>query len=327
MPILSYEEVLKELAENNPGKKKNLLLGNGFSRVFANDAFSYSSLFDKAKESFNKNILSVFTKVGETNFERALKTYDDALWLMEKYGEKISDNSQKDRDQVRTTLIDIISQNHPDDQNFLTDVAKEKTFQFLEQYSNIFTTNYDLILYWILLYKLSTKGSWDDGFRRNNDILEFTGFREEFCLYYLHGALHLVRHQDNLKKLSWKSGQDKLKNLVTTSISDGTYPVFVAEGDWEKKLNHISKDYYLRTCFDSLGKLDGALVVFGHSLNPTYDRHILDKIASAPHIDRIYIGVYGSRIERDYAELLKYLEPLPVYKKIQFYQSETITLV
>lgn len=326
MPILTYDDVVKDLVENSPGKKKNLLLGNGFSRVFADKTFSYASLFENAKKTLNQNALNVFLKVGETNFERVLKTYDDALWLMEKYGEKISENAQKDRDQIRTTLIDIISENHPEDQNFLSNDAKEKTFQFLEQYSNIYTTNYDLILYWILLYKLSTKGSWDDGFRRKDGVLEFTGFEEEFCLYYLHGALHLVRDQDTLKKLSWKASQDKLKNLITGSIGNGTYPVFVAEGDWEKKKNHIANDYYLRTCFEALGKSDGVLVVFGHSLNPVFDKHILEKIANSPHLDKIYIGIYGSRFERDYADLLKYLEPLPVASRIQFFQSETISL-
>lgn len=254
LEIWSYEDVLKDLATNNPGIKRNLLLGNGFSRVFADQVFSYTSLFDKAKGNFNANILSVFAKAGETNFERALRTYDDALWLMDKYGEKIESSVQKDRDQIRTTLIDIISQNHPEDQSILSKDSKEKTFSFLAQFKNIFTTNYDFILYWMSLYKLDEEGSWDDGFRKKGGVLKFNEFEGEFCIYYLHGALHLVRREDVLSKLSWKDNGDRLKNLITASITEGVYPVFVAEGDSEKKKAQIKSDYYLRECWEALGR-------------------------------------------------------------------------
>jgi hypothetical protein len=325
LKIISYEDVLKDLAENSAGKKRSLLLGNGFSRSFADKTFSYSSLFDEAKKHFSANILSVFSKVGETNFEKALKLYDDSFWLLGKYGEKISEGPNKDKEQIRKVLIEIISQNHPEDQNIIADAAKEKTFTFLEGFSNIFTTNYDLLLYWILLYKLSTKGSWDDGFRKPNGILEFTGFEEEFCMYYLHGALHLVRQNDMLVKLTWS--KDKLKTLITKSISEGTYPVFVAEGTWEKKKVHIESDYYLRQCYDALGKINGVLIVLGHSLHPAYDRHIIDKIADASGIDQVYISLFGDNVERDNADMLTYMSKLPLWQKLVFFKSETVPLV
>lgn len=325
MDVIKYPKVLEDISKIE-GVKKNLLLGNGFSTVFAPDVFGYDSLFNTAKQSLSSRMKEVFERAGETNFERALRLYDDAIWLAQVYQKELGKTIEHERDEIRNLLIQAILDNHPDDQSFMTKEAREKAYAFLKQYSNIFTTNYDLILYWISMQEMKSKGSWDDGFRKRDGILCFTGFEDSSRIYYIHGALHYVRSGSFLKKLSWSIDHDRLKTLITSSITNGDYPVFVAEGRWDKKQSQIENDFYLRSCFDALNAMHGVLVVFGHSLNPDFDRHILERILNASNLERIYFGVFGDNPQRDYSELLKFVSRHQSGSKFTFFQSETVGL-
>src|SRR5690606_18410239 len=172
MDVIKYPKVLEDISKIE-GVKKNLLLGNGFSTVFAPDVFGYDSLFNTAKQSLSSRMKEVFERAGETNFERALRLYDDAVWLALVYQKELGKTIEHERDEIRNLLIQAILDNHPDDQSFMTKEAREKAYAFLKQYSNIFTTNYDLILYWISMQEMKSKGSWDDGFRKRDGILCF----------------------------------------------------------------------------------------------------------------------------------------------------------
>lgn len=114
MTILTYPQVLEEIEKNGLSANTNLLAGNGFSRAFADQIFDYKSLYQKAREKgLTPEAISVFEKLGETNFERVLKAYDECLWIAENYNQTLDETIQADRDTIRKILVGVISENHP----------------------------------------------------------------------------------------------------------------------------------------------------------------------------------------------------------------------
>ena len=324
MTILTYPQVLEEIGKNGLSANANLLVGNGFSRAFANAIFDYKSLYQKAREKgLTPEAIAVFEKLGETNFERVLKAYDECLWIAENYNQKLDETIPADRDAIRKILVSVISENHPENQNFMDDDTRKNAHTFIEKFTNLFTTNYDLILYWLIM---SGQEKWDDGFRRVDGDLCFSGFHGPSRIYFLHGALHIVRQGKSLIKLSWDGTKGKLKQLIKASIEKGHYPIFVSEGDSSKKKYQIDTNRYLRKCLQALQHVDGALVIFGLSLDPAFDKHIIDAIHAAKGLQRIYFGVYGDDHEMNNAEFLKYARSIGLHKKLTLFQSRSVVL-
>jgi hypothetical protein len=230
---------------------------------------------------------------------------------------------QADRDAIRKILVGVISENHPENQSFMDDSTKKNAHEFIEKFTNLFTTNYDLILYWLVM---SGKEKWDDGFRRIDGDLCFNGFQGPSRIYFLHGALHIVRQGKSLIKLSWDGTKGKLKQLIKASIERGHYPIFVAEGDSSKKKYQIDNNRYLQKCIQALQNVEGALVIFGLSLDPAFDKHIIDAINAAKGIQRIYFGVYGDDPEMNNAEFLKYARVIGLDEKLVLFQSRSVAL-
>ncbi|MBT1689211.1 DUF4917 family protein [Dawidia soli] len=324
MAILTYPQVLDEIEKSGPRTDTNLLVGNGFSRAFADAIFDYRSLYQKAREKgLTREAIAVFEKLGETNFERVLKAYDECLWIAENYNQKLDETIPADRDAIRKILVGVISENHPENQDFMDDATTKNAHAFMEGFTNLFTTNYDLILYWLIM---SGDEKWDDGFRRVEGDLCFTGFQGPSRIYFLHGALHIVRQGKSLIKLSWNGKKGKLKQLIKASIEKGQYPIFVAEGDSSKKKYQIDSNRYLRKCLQALQNTEGVLVIFGLSLDPAFDKHIIDAIHAAKGLTRIYFGVYGDDHEMNNAEFLKYARSIGLFPKLTFFQSKSVTL-
>lgn len=72
----------------------------------------------------------------------------------------------------------------------------------------------------------------------------------------------------------------------------GGYPLFVAEGSPEGKLEQIQRTGYLWYCLDKLARIEGPLVVFGHSLGNS-DQHIVEVIADNPRLPLMAVGIHG----------------------------------
>jgi hypothetical protein len=324
MTILTYSQVLEEIENNGLSAHTNLLVGNGFSRAFANAIFDYKSLYQKAREKgLTPEAVAVFEKLGETNFERVLKAYDECLWIAGNYNQTLDETIPADRDAIRNILVGVISENHPENQNFMDDETRDNAHAFIEKFNNLFTTNYDLILYWLIM---SGERKWDDGFRRVGDDLCFDDFHGPSCIYFLHGALHIVRQGKSLIKLSWSGKSGKLKKRIAESIENGLYPMFVAEGDFKKKKYQIDTNRYLRKCLQALQNTDGVLVVFGLSLDPAFDKHIIDAINAAEGLTRVYFGVYGDDHELNNAEFLRYARAIGLDKRLTLFQSKSVPL-
>jgi hypothetical protein len=106
------------------------------------------------------------------------------------------------------------------------------------------------------------------------------------------GALHLYLEEGELRKHSWSRTGRRLTDSIREGLDQGQFPLFVAEGSPDKKLQQIQRSGYLWYCLEKLRSIQSPLVIFGHSLGSS-DGHILDAIASNIELSELYIGLHG----------------------------------
>lgn len=289
-----YAEVLARL-----GKRTYLLLGNGFS-ISCDQIFSYSNLFEIAKKnSLNQRSQQIFDKLGTNNFEGVLHHLDHFKWMTEIYGlsnAKTVRTINGDLSNLKQALIRSIAQTHPGHSGKLSDEKKQSCANFLKPYHVTFTTNYDLLLYWVELFALDELQG-RDGFGASEDdpdapycvLSEALGRHRGIC--FIHGALHLFMAEGEIRKHSWNKSQIPLIQSVQDGLAREEYPLFVAEGDSEKKMEQINRNRYLSYCYSKLSRIESDLVVYGLSFGPS-DAHIADAIAHSKS-SRIYVSLHG----------------------------------
>jgi len=217
-------------------------------------------------------------------------------------------------EKLQHNLIDAVKTLHPEHVFTITKEKSETCSSFLNEYlfkdGFVFSTNYDLLLYWVLMRNNSEKAI--DGFGREllNDSNEFVpdwepeyspdliwGInKDDQSIFYLHGALPLFDTGINVIKEVY-DGEYLLDN-IKRRMNNKEYPIFVTAGNAKEKLQHITHNQYLTYCYDKLCSIDGSLITFGFSFGEN-DDHIIDAINKAnrqPHEKRlwsVYIGVYS----------------------------------
>lgn len=293
--LLHYDAVREQLREGRP----HLLLGNGWS-IACDKIFSYSSLYEAAlAEGLSDRAQAVFERLGTNNFEGVMRLLDDTHWVARTYGlvEGYDSGMREDVEVVKRALVNAIGRSHLDHTGEVSDGRKDAAFEFLSPYHSIFYTNYDLILYWVNMHK-GDPPPYQDGFRPPEDDPEapYLVFSERLGdrrgIFYLHGALHLYVGGGELRKHSWIRTGVRLTDQVREGLEERKYPLFVAEGSSDKKLEQIRRNGYLSYCYDKLGRVTNRLVIFGHSLGET-DRHILDAIANNTEFREVYVGIFS----------------------------------
>lgn len=294
LQLISYDRVLKSL-----GTRSYLLLGNGFS-VACNPIFRYSSLYEAAVAAgLSDRAQAVFKRLGTTNFEGVMKLLEDSHWVARNYGLTQSTSESEmlaDVEVIKRTLIAAVASNHLAHSGCVSDLQKQYASAFLAPFQAVFTTNYDLLAYWVSMS--GSKVLFQDGFREDDADREapYVVFSERLGrnrgLLYLHGALHLHLAHGELRKHCWSRTHRPLTQLVREGLDAGNYPLFVAEGSAEQKLEQIQRVGYLWYCLDKLARIQSPLVVYGHSLGPS-DQHIVDILIKNTDLATIYIGVHG----------------------------------
>lgn len=293
--VIEYDELRERLGHG----RQHVLLGNGFS-IACDPIFRYERLYDAAVEAgLSERAQAVFERLGTSNFERVMRLLEDAWWIAELYG--LSDGSESemlaDVNIVKETLVDAVADSHLAHTGLVADEKKAAALEFLDPYYNVFTTNYDLLTYWVTM---SQEGgpTWQDGFRADPDDPDtpYVVFSERIGgsrgLFYLHGALHLHVVKGELRKHCWSRTGVPLTQLIQEGLAAGQYPLFVAEGQPEAKLEQIQRTGYLWYALDKLSRVASPLVVFGHSLGAS-DRHIGDAIADNVDLGVLAVGLHG----------------------------------
>lgn len=339
--LLSYQQVIESLKKKK--RHKHLLLGNGFSMSYDSGIFSYNAL-SKFLENLENDILQkLFQIIKTSNFELLMEQLDNVAQIAEVFGadKTVVLKIRKATETLKESLIDAIKELHPEHVFSIPDEKSKACAGFLNEYlandGNIFTTNYDLLLYWVLMRNQLDKIG--DGFGRETDETdewvapedrEWSELRwgknsDTQSIYYIHGALHLFDTGINVIKEEYTSEHVLLEN-VKTRMERKEYPIFVTAGNEEEKLSHIRHNRYLSFCYDSLSNIDGSLICFGFGFG-AYDEHIIKAINKAakkqkdengnwlPFLNSIYIGVYSDvdmkhlkSIERKFKCYVRYFD-------------------
>ncbi|MEX0826536.1 MAG: DUF4917 family protein [Acidimicrobiia bacterium] len=286
--------LLRPWSEISGRFRHSLLIGNGASRAVS-ESFAYESLLEVAGRPSQVQPLDardrqVFELVNETDFERVLGEIDRAQSIARLAGVSDLDALAEQYVRVRSSLIDAVHTVHP----LYADLSSnrlERVRDSLLHFASVFTTNYDLLLYWAMT---AGGGSRLDRFRDyfwNPEIsfdLTDTGVAPgKTRVLYLHGGLHLFDPPDGSTVKASGSEGDSAWSVyspllaLTFHYRGATYPLFVAEGSSGRKLTAITSNDYLNFAYSEwIGHFlpqtspFESLVVFGHSLG-TGDEHLV----------------------------------------------------
>ncbi|MDX2191005.1 MAG: DUF4917 family protein [Bacteroidota bacterium] len=257
-------------------KKSSILLGNGFSINFS-DTLIYKNLYDFFITKSSVESKGLFEAFETRNFEHVLESIETAKTVCTAL--KIETTAfETYKKEVREGLIDSINTIHPRPISVDYDLVSQVAKQFTD-FNQIFTTNYDLFLYYIVL---ETKKFGDHFFNAYSQKYKYFGEPDQMNnnhIYFLHGALFLFESGlTTLKILRPTDGW--LLNRITDEIAQNNYPLFISEGKSETKLKSIQSNRYLNFALNQFEKCsDKKLVIYGQSLSEQ-DEHlakIIDK--------------------------------------------------
>ncbi|MBI4650887.1 DUF4917 family protein [Candidatus Desantisbacteria bacterium] len=342
MELKDYKSVVNYL--NSKKREKHLLLGNGFSMSYDRTIFSYNALSDFLNQSEDKLLKKLFSIINTRNFELIMKQLDVFYELAKEFSKdkNFAKNVIIARDSLKTKLIDAITTLHPEHVFKIPEEKSLKCADFLNEYlgsgGHVFSTNYDLLLYWVLMKNKERLTNIEDGFGR--DLIEKDAFESdcqpEFgelewgnnrnvqCVHYVHGALHLFDSGVAIRKETY-DGEFLLEN-IKKRIEKKEYPIFVTAGDGKQKLDHILHNQYLDYCYKQLSSIQGSLITFGFNFG-AYDKHIIDAINKAAKQDKskrlwsIYIGVYSDEDKRHIESISSKFKC-----KVNLFDSKTVSI-
>jgi Domain of unknown function (DUF4917) len=272
-----------------------------------------------------------------------MRLLEDAQWLSEHYHLEPRDRTVSmadDLESIKNALVSALAHTHLPFPKAVANERKARCVEFLSPYKNVFTTNYDLLLYWVAMYGSETLKR-QDGFRSSRDEpdAKYLVFHEHIKgnkgILFLHGALHIYVVEGEVRKHSWVRTDTRLIELIRQGLKEREYPLFVAEGDSEKKLEQIQRSGYLSYCLGKLERIEQALVIYGLSLGDS-DQHITNVLADNPELEHIFIGTYeglespaGRSLQRTVARMVKRREQNRKRIKsrplgVEFYDSKTV---
>lgn len=303
-----------------------LLMGNGASMAVWRK-FSYPSLHSLAStpqtpamaHPMDPDDVALFQSMRTTNFEQVL----GALLTTESVTTALRAPLPIVRiryDSIQTALVEAVHRIHiPWDR--LPDSSKDAIRSELLQYAKIFTTNYDLIVYWSIMSKSGAGFKdyfWSDFF----DVSSTEIWDKTTVVHYLHGGLHLVRTPDGR---TMKRRADQGKSLLDTfgqpiNGYPGAHPLFISEGTAQEKLASIYKSDYLAFVYAQLASYSGHLCIFGLSLDDT-DDHLRRAILRYPH-RKIAIAIRPGSEEDVISTKARFRRDFPV-ANLHFFDSTT----
>ncbi|MDQ3100171.1 MAG: DUF4917 family protein [Bacteroidota bacterium] len=341
----SYAEVIAYLTKKK--RKKHLLLGNGFSMAYDKEIFSYNALSKFIETTGDDLVNKLFEKLKTKNFETVMQQLDDFCTIAGVFSTDITllPRIQEASEKLKHSLIDAVKSLHPDQVFAVPAEQSSKCMAFLQEYLQnnglVFSTNYDLLLYWVLMRNGADNAV--DGFGRDleSDLdagsyiapedrkwseLRWGKHKEAMSVFYLHGTLPFFDTGVHVIKVEYETGQYLLEN-VKHRIEEKQYPIFVTAGSGEEKLVHIAHNKYLTHCYDTFCTIQGSLVVFGFGFGES-DSHIVDAINRAAkrrpgeNLLSVYVGVQS---DESLNRLMKLREQIKC-NKVHFYNARTVEI-
>jgi hypothetical protein len=316
---------------------RHVLLGNGFSRACRDDIFSYDALFDRANfVGRSPTVRGAFEALQTSDFEVVIRALKQTAALARIYFEdhpELAIRLEADADALRELLAQTIATSHPNRPVDISEESYAACRSFLSVFKRIYTVNYDLLLYWALMHgEISPSIDFDDGFRQPDDgPAEYVTWdvqkTDQQNVFYLHGALHIFDAGPELQKFTWSNTGIALIDQIREALDTNRFPLFVAEGSHDSKLDRIQHSGFLNRAYRSFAAIAGSLFVFGLSFGDS-DEHIL-KLLDTGKVSRVYISLHGdpnsesnARIVQR-AELMRERRPMRRPVSIGFFSAES----
>lgn len=265
-----------------------LLVGNGAS-VALWSAFDYTSLFQVAMDSglLGAEHQPLFDIAGGKDFEAVLRNLHIARSVSTVFGQPTNIHDQRSME-VRNALRSAVVETHIP----WTSVTQAQLAQIrnsLACHSAVFSTNYDLLLYWAMMSVANDAFKdlfWGPGSTFNAIDTDVTG--GAIPVFWLHGGAHLIRGWDGrTRKRTSAAG-----NLIATFGDDpDSTPLMITEGTGAHKLKRITESDYLHHCYRMLADPQETLTIVGSSLNAVSDSHLLEAVGRAKP-DRIAVSLF-----------------------------------
>jgi hypothetical protein len=366
MPVITFAEALAQTED----VKRHLLLGNGFSIALFPNRFSYGSLLDSVDFTAYPEAKLAFEALATTDFEIVIQALRQAVTLLPIYGGDAAARTLMERhaEALKELLVQAIAGKHPERPGDVSEEQYRACRRFLAYFAgdtrnrkaqggkdlrgSLYSLNYDLLLYWVLMHTQITIVNpanplqWhveeteeidhNDGFREPDDEpdAEYVTWDGEAvhgqCVSYLHGALHLYDYGSELQKKCWgRSGGIPLIDQIRSALNENRFPLFVSEGDSSGKFERIRHSAYLAKALREFrGDCDQAKVaffVFGHSL-AVNDTHILKQIQKGK-CGHLFVSIYGDPDSATNREIMTRAQMLAAARSeryplnIQFFDS------
>lgn len=342
--LTNYNSVIDKL--NKRPYPKHLIMGNGFSMSYDHKIFSYNALYDFIEKLKDPTLSKLFEVINTKNFELVMRQLDNFIEIAKAFDtdEKLINALINANQLLQQSLIDAVSSLHPEHVFEISEIESKTCFNFLQEFlskdGKVFSTNYDLLLYWVLM-RNSAENSID-GFgkehlnptatRRGQEDAEFGElywgkYKDEQTVYHLHGTLPIFDTGTEIEKEIYRDHHYLLEN-IKERMNKKEYPIFVTAGNGNEKLKHIYHNRYLTHCYENLSKITGSLVSFGFNFGE-YDEHIIDAInkaskrgaQSGDKLFSIYIGVYS---ESDLEHIKSIQEKFDC--KVNVYNAQTANI-
>lgn len=316
MKLETFDDVLASI-KKNPQRKFHLLVGNGFSMAYDHGIFSYNALHHFIMKLDDEDLSKILSVIETRNFEVIMQHLDNFSALITAFGgdSKLKKRIDTARTKLKKSLLDAVRALHPEHVFKIPEEQSKACSNFLKVFldsdGNIYSTNYDLLLYWVLMR--NSIAQHGDGCGReleNADELVqgdeqiWSGLiwgknRDTQKMFYLHGALPFFDDGVAIIKEEYDS-HNYILQKISARMEKGEYPIFVTAGDGQQKLKHIMHNRYLTYCYENFCEAEGSLVTFGFNFGPS-DDHIIKAINRAAKHGRkspdklwsLYIGVYS----------------------------------
>lgn len=306
-------------------KKPSIILGNGFSQSWNSDIFNYSQLYNVANfGERHEAITAIFTHLDTFDFEKVMQSLISAetiLSIYDKHNPLIL-RIKEDQDILKNALINAISEKHPALPSAINNDSYVVARGFLSKFSNIFTLNYDLLVYWAKNKETLAPVGYniDDGFRAKK---KWQGFGTEQRVHCLHGGIYIYEEQGEVKKHACTYKGTTIIEQVRANLKENKFPLFVSEPTSQKKKERIKSNAYLYFCFRKLKRLDGVIFIHGHSFDEN-DRHIFTELDSSS-VDKVYISIFGDEFSEQNRQVKANANAFlaSATRSVEFYQAET----
>lgn len=259
---------------------------------------------DKARESdlLPEGVGGVFDYFGTSDFEFILRL----LWQSAKVNRALGIEDLRTGSAyvgLRDSLIESVRAIHPS-----YDDVREKipvVYNFIKGFKTVVSLNYDLILYWAVVFGLDNpdgseikdcfvRGKLDPNWNRFRDPLRKGN--KTTLVFYPHGNLAIASDLFGSEVKVSASGRFLLDAVFDKWQGEGLLPVFVSEGTSNQKKASIERSNYLSTVYKEVLSAGGdSVTIYGWGMGDQ-DDHII-RALSGSGINKFAISVFDGSQE------------------------------